>query len=148
MSSAFMRSSIEKAYDKHARSYADYLEERLPQFLLVKFITFLEKGAKVLDAGCAAGRDSVYLAGEGLDVTGIDISGKILKLAEKQAKDIKIDFVNASIDETGFKEESFDGIWCMDTLNHMGRKSLGGVFREFRRILKPEGMLFVGAVAG
>ncbi len=145
-----MRSQIEKAYDKYAAQYAEYLEERLPQYLLTKFISLLPAKAKVLDAGCAAGRDSIYLTEERIDVTGIDISREIIKIAEKKTKDkkLKIGFRKEDFAKLSDNDKTFDAIWCMDTLNHVSISGITDVLKEFKRILKDKGILFISAVAG
>lgn len=145
-----MKLQIAKAYDKYAKQYVDYLEERLPQYLLTKFISGLPAKAVVLDAGCAGGRDSVYLAEEGLDVKGIDISKEILKIARKRAKDkgMKVVFRNNSVDKITYKDEYFQGIWCMDTLTHISSKDIRLVLKELSRVLQKEGILFISTLAG
>lgn len=142
--------SIASIYDKFASQYAEYLEERLPQFLLTKFISMIPKNAQVLDAGCAAGRDSVYLAEEGLKVSGIDISREILKIAACDAKEagLNIDFRESGLGSIPYDDKKFDGIWCMDTLNHISKADLEDVLREFYRLLKQDGVLFISAVQG
>lgn len=145
-----MQSQIAKTYDKYAKQYADYLEQRLPQCLLTKFISLLPAKAVVLDAGCAAGRDSAYLAEECLAVKGIDISKEILKIARKRAKEdnLNIVFRNNSIYKIAYKEDAFQGIWCMDTFNHISRKQIRKTLKELRRVLKKDGILFISTLAG
>jgi SAM-dependent methyltransferase len=41
---------------------------------------------RALDLGCGAGTSSIYLAGQGFDVTGVDISAAAIALAEKRAQ--------------------------------------------------------------
>jgi SAM-dependent methyltransferase len=43
------------------------------------------KPGKALDIGCGAGTDSVFLAGEGLDVTSLDFVPKALEFTQKRA---------------------------------------------------------------
>jgi cyclopropane fatty-acyl-phospholipid synthase-like methyltransferase len=44
----------------------------------------LESGARVLDLGCGAGRHTILMAERGLDVTGMDLSPKLLKMARER----------------------------------------------------------------
>ncbi|MEA3514454.1 MAG: class I SAM-dependent methyltransferase [Nanoarchaeota archaeon] len=145
-----MQSQIAKAYDKYAKQYADYLEQRLPQYLLTKFISLLPAKAVVLDAGCAAGRDSAYLAEEGFAVKGIDISKEILKIARKRAKEetLKIVFKNNSLCRISYKDSTFHGIWCLDTFNHTSRKDIRETLKELCRVLKKDGILAISALEG
>ena len=49
---------------------------------------------KAVDLGCGAGNYAIYLAGRGFEVTGIDFSPTVIKIAkEKQGKsNLKADF--------------------------------------------------------
>lgn len=42
---------------------------------------------KVLDVGCGTGTNSIWLAGQGFEVTGIDISGEAIAIARRRAAD-------------------------------------------------------------
>ena len=71
-----------QTYDKYAKFYADFTSEKVFQFQLNKFISFIPKGGKILDAGCGAGRDVSYFYEEEFDVIGIDMSDGLLKEAK------------------------------------------------------------------
>jgi 2-polyprenyl-3-methyl-5-hydroxy-6-metoxy-1,4-benzoquinol methylase len=45
---------------------------------------YLRKGMRLLDVGCGAGREAIGLARAGLDVTGIDLSERMVELARKR----------------------------------------------------------------
>lgn len=64
------------------------------------------KGEKLLDIGCGTGFFSIYFKELGIDVTGIDISSKMLEIAK--SKDSKVDFINADAHNLPFPDESFD----------------------------------------
>lgn len=59
-----------------------------PDDFIVDFASVLkEKGYKtILDVGCGAGRNAIYVAKEGFRVIGIDISPTAVKIALKEAK--------------------------------------------------------------
>jgi SAM-dependent methyltransferase len=46
-------------------------------------------GARVLDAGCGAGRIAIELARRGYDVVGVDLDPSMLAIAREQAPDIE-----------------------------------------------------------
>jgi SAM-dependent methyltransferase len=54
---------------------------------------------KVLDLACGPGRHSILFARKGFDVTGIDLSDNLLKVAESSAKKekLKIEFIKADL---------------------------------------------------
>lgn len=51
------------------------------------FHHFIEKGNKVLEIGCGIGTNGVYLASEGYNYTGLDISEEAVRLAKKRFKE-------------------------------------------------------------
>jgi 2-polyprenyl-3-methyl-5-hydroxy-6-metoxy-1,4-benzoquinol methylase len=77
--------SIAKAYDKIAEAYVREYEygEHLALASLKTFSRHLKAGANVLDVGCGGGRDSIFLSEQGFNVTGIDVSRKMISLAKK-----------------------------------------------------------------
>lgn len=54
------------------------------QIDFVAGICSLGPGARVLDLGCGAGRHTILMAERGLDVTGVDLSPRLLKLARER----------------------------------------------------------------
>lgn len=48
---------------------------------------------KCLDIGCGTGNHSSYLANEGFDVTGIDVSEEAIKIAKSKNESQSIDFI-------------------------------------------------------
>lgn len=50
----------------------------------VRDVLELQDGAKVLDVGCGGGRHAIALQERGFDVTGVDLSPRILRIAREQ----------------------------------------------------------------
>lgn len=105
------------------------------------FIRRLPKGAKVLDVGCAGGRDAKIFTEKGFRVIGIDLVDSFLKEARKTAPNAK--FRKMDVRKLQFPKNYFDAIWAISVLVHVYRKDLLGVFRGFYRVLKPGGKLDV-----
>ncbi len=83
----------------------------LKNLLLEKDI--LKKGKTVLEIGCGEGIHSIFLAKNGLKVTGIDISKTAIDIARKNAKKnkTKLKFLNKSYLELDKINEKFDFIF-------------------------------------
>ncbi len=69
-------------------------------------------GKSVLDLGCGYGHNCVDFVGLGAArVVGIDISEKMLAVAEKESADDKIEYRNMSMTDIGKLDEKFDFLY-------------------------------------
>lgn len=100
---------------------------------------------RLLDAGCGSGKYSLPLQMRGFNVVGIDISFYALEMLRKssKARELDIDIMAANVFQLPFKKDSFDLIWCYGVMQHLLSKERGFAIREFQRILKKEGILFM-----
>jgi ubiquinone/menaquinone biosynthesis C-methylase UbiE len=97
-----------------------------------------------LDMGCGAGRHSIYLANEGFDVIGIDISRSALRIAEKwrqQEKLRNIALIRAAMTHLPFKDCCFDGEISVSAIHHAISKDIEATIGEIHRILKKGGLI-------
>ena len=70
------------------------------------------KGKTVLDLGCGYGHNCIDFVKRGADkVVGIDISEKMLSVAEKESCDDKIEYLNMSMTDISELGERFDFIY-------------------------------------
>lgn len=130
-----------KVYDEIADTYSVDMEEYTPIKERVKFASLIIPGGKILDLGCAAGRDSLYFKSAGFHVIGVDLSEKLLSIARK--KDPKIEFIKQDIRKLTFSVRSFDGIWACAVLLHLKRKEAYKALNDIYKLLKPNGILFI-----
>ena len=119
-------------YDKEA-----YLFGEKPIPFLVDNIHILRKG-KALDVAMGEGRNGVYLATQGFDVTGLDISEKGLEkahaLATKNNVTVKTKVVD--LEKAELESNTYDLILCT---YYMDR----GIYKKFYDALKPGGMVLI-----
>jgi ubiquinone/menaquinone biosynthesis C-methylase UbiE len=117
-----------------------------------RFISTLPKGSTVLDLGCGNGRNSIYLAKEGMDVVGLDFSRALLKIVSNKVewKDVreKVRLIEGDCAWLPFKNNSFDAVLYIATLHHLPtpQERLNSPL-EVKRILKPGGRSLVSAWA-
>ena len=129
-------------YDENAEQYARNLAPHpaSPEFI-DKFVSYLD-GTNVLDAGCSPGRDSILLSGQGLDVTGLDLSEGLIRIAK--AAYPRITFIQGDFLSLPFEDNVFDGVWSHASLVHMQTKQdAEDALAEFNRVLNINGVLFV-----
>ena len=101
------------------------------------------KRLKILDVGCGTGVIALLLAEMGHEVTGVDISERMLERAREKAKSIEIPvkFEFGDAEDLPFDDGNFDVVvnrhllWTM--LNPEKAVS------EWKRVLKPEGRVII-----
>jgi SAM-dependent methyltransferase len=69
-------------------------------------------GARVLDVPCGDGRLAWALAARGFDVTGVDLSAKLLGWARERGKDLPVQWHRADMRELPWTR-AFDGAFCL-----------------------------------
>jgi SAM-dependent methyltransferase len=106
--------------------------------LLERWLQELSPSHRVLDLGCGAGSLKTQLAG--LNVIGVDVDPKEL------ARNRKLASVCAESHTLPFAGGSFDFVICHHSLEHF--RDAARVIREIRRVLKPQGRLFVSVPDG
>lgn len=86
---------LEKGYDQMADKFS---ETRKFFWRDLEFIAkYIKSGDKILDFGCGNGRLLEILGNKKVDYTGVDISGKLIKLARQKYKKKNIKFRKTSI---------------------------------------------------
>lgn len=104
------------------------------------------KGKVCLDDGCGGGRYTVALARLGAKhVTGLDLSANNIKDAKRRLSAggrglSKVTFINGSVLDLPFANDSFDFVFSNGVLHHSKNPEKG--MREIYRVLKPAGKLW------
>jgi len=99
-------------------------------------------GKTILDYGCGAGEDLVFLAARGGDVIGLDISPELIELARKRAEvyNVNARFIVGSGYETGLPTASVDIIFAIAIFHHL---DLDAAKKELCRVLRPNGVIIL-----
>lgn len=100
---------------------------------------------KVLEAGCGTGRESIYMASRGADLTAIDVTDKSISVAKEHSEKFnfkyKIKFNKASVLELPFENNSFDIVLSSGVIHHTEKPQIA--FQQLVRVLKPGGYLIL-----
>ncbi|WP_432033727.1 methyltransferase domain-containing protein [Streptomyces antibioticus] len=136
----FLSRTIE-SYNATSSEYSQRFSTTILEGHISRFQSMLPYGdLPVLDAGCGGGRDAVEMAGRGLRVVGVDLSEELLRVARiAGARNL----VLGDIRRLPFRDSSFSGIWSCASLVHMPPAGVRKAVSEFKRLLVPNGILFV-----
>jgi 2-polyprenyl-3-methyl-5-hydroxy-6-metoxy-1,4-benzoquinol methylase len=142
--------NVVQTKNTYKKIYKEYEEanERFPDTVktaLDTFITYL-KGKKVLDIGCAAGRESKYLDEKGLDVTGCDITEEFVESAKKNCP--TCNFFVADMRSLNTHHERYDGLWVSASFLHIPKADALKTLQGFFNILNNNGILFLSVMKG
>lgn len=101
-------SRIDMKFKPNTVEQVDYVLEKLN----------VNEDAELLDLGCGAGRHSIELSKRGMNVTGIDISSKMLEQAKirAQSEDVTVNFIKedlGNIASLNLKQEHYNGAICL-----------------------------------
>lgn len=121
-------------WNKKYKNTPELLASRPQSYKLSNVINYA-KGLNALDVACGSGRNSIFLANNGFNVTSIDISEVALNsLNEKNNPKIKTQLVD--LDTHKFDENSYDLIIMT---NFLDRKAIPKLVNA----LKKDGVLFI-----
>jgi ADP-ribose pyrophosphatase YjhB (NUDIX family)/ubiquinone/menaquinone biosynthesis C-methylase UbiE len=123
------------AYDGKAQAFADrWFDLRLTEDM-GRFTARLAPGVRVLDVGCGPGRDAAWLAEQGYQAVGVDLSEGMLR--EGLARGVPVPLIQADMAHMPFRKGSFRGLWVCASLLHIPKKEAADVLRELSRIVHP-----------
>jgi SAM-dependent methyltransferase len=95
-------------------------------------------GAHILDAGCGSGRDALAFLERGYEVTALDASEAMTKLASRH---IGRPVLRMSFDEVWFRDR-FDGVWACAPLLHVPREHMPRVLERLVLALRAGGVMY------
>jgi len=105
------------------------------------------KVKKILDLACGTGHHSTFFAKSGYEVTGVDLSEKMLQIARKNAKGVSgVRFVKAGfLDIYPKLKDRFDAVICLgNSLPHLlSQKDLKKTLLNIYNLLNPGGIFIL-----
>lgn len=133
---------IQSTYNAVGASYAArYGETPFLLQQLEQFAARLPAGATVLDVGCGAGRATRWFVQHGYNVTGVDFSDTMLKLARQAAPEATV--LSMDIRAVDFANATFDAVWSSFSIIHIPKLDVARTLRSWHRVLKPAGVLTI-----
>jgi len=126
---------------------------RLPRRLQkpVPFVTEVlptlrrHKIKNVLDLGCGTGRHCIYLAKNGFNIIGVDVSESALKMANAWVRKERLTnatFMQGTMTNIPVKNRHFDAVISVSVIHHALEKDIVKTIGEVYRVLKKNGIFF------
>ncbi|WP_077612046.1 class I SAM-dependent methyltransferase [Clostridium sp. Marseille-P2415] len=131
-------------YNKYAaKEFEETVNQDMSE-IRKEFLDLLEEGDTILDLGCGSGRDSLAFYDLGYDVTLLDASEEMCKLAEIHTG---LEVLQMTFEEMDF-DNVFDGIWACASLLHIPKKELSDILTKIARALNDKGILYMSYKLG
>lgn len=123
---------------------SDDIGMTLSNYVRLKFPEF--KPAKILDAGCTIGHNTLPWAQTFPDaeVTAIDVAAPVLRYGHARAESMGVPVHFRQMDATAmkFEDNTFDVVFSSMFLHELPLKDIQTYMKEAHRVLKPGGLLW------
>ncbi len=140
------KSAVE-IYDKIAKKYADtFFGDTSYEMFVEDFLELLPKNGKILDVGCGPGSEVKFFIERNFLVEGVDLSEEMIKIAKQMVP--KGIFKVMDFRKLEYPDKTFDGIFANYSLIHIPEKEVVPTLREFNRVLKPDGIIYIAVDEG
>lgn len=140
---------LEAEFDRWAQNGWGTELERDNRFLMEFAVNLLElrPGARVLDLSCGSGLATRMIAQRlatniGGQVTGLDISSKMLELARDASRDYSnVHYIQGSADAMPIADESLDELVCVESLYYYPEQERA--LNEIYRVMTHQGRVYL-----
>jgi ubiquinone/menaquinone biosynthesis C-methylase UbiE len=144
---------VRSAYDAVAETYSAVIpdasfEAPLEMAMIDEFCAQMcaTPRRSVIDVGCGAGRMSKYLNDAGLNVSGVDLSPEMVRIAQELHP--QLSFEVGELTDLPAADADADGILAWYSIIHSPGTTLPAIAREFWRVLCPGGSALLAFQAG
>jgi ubiquinone/menaquinone biosynthesis C-methylase UbiE len=139
-------SKVAKVYDTVAKEYAEKFcgeHEKKPQDreILYRFSQEVAGRKPVWDFGCGPGQTTQYLTNLGVEISGLDLSEKLIERASTIYPDIP--FRKGNLLDLQFEDKSIGGVVAFYAIVHFSEEQVKKGFREVFRVLQPGGVFLL-----
>lgn len=93
----------------------------------------------ILDVGCGYGRNSVFLAAKGFNMSGFDLSQRSVETTKENGKKYGFNFDNfvvADMLKFPYEDNQFDALIAMNVISHTDKEGFNQILHEIKRVLK------------
>ncbi|MFC2038985.1 class I SAM-dependent methyltransferase [Chloroflexota bacterium] len=141
-----LRDNLRKAYDRHSqeREFGGVSDWKITE--RAHFLTMLQQEQKesLLEIGAGPGKDSLFFKKKGLYVEATDLSSEMVKLCLQKGLSARV----MDMGDIQFQENSFDAVYSLNSMLHLTKIEFPIVLQQISRVLKPDGIFYLGMHGG
>jgi len=136
---------VADSYDSWYASRRGAMYDRLEKKLIANFLPADAEGKKLLEIGCGTGHWSTFFSKYGFEVTGLDISERMINAAlQKGIPNVSFHIADGHL--LPFADDSFDLTAAIATLEFV--RDTDAVLREMIRCTRKRGRILLGVLNG
>ncbi|TGA68884.1 class I SAM-dependent methyltransferase [Aliivibrio fischeri] len=126
-------------YNENALTFFSGTVEVNVESLYKELLPYLPTHAKIIDAGCGSGRDTLYFLNKNYRVTAFDASEELITLAQQYTQH---PILHSTFLDFNTRKASQDAIWACASLLHVPMNELEKTFHHLTHFLKQEGLFY------
>ena len=103
-------------------------------------------GKRILDLGCGTGRHLIFFANNGFEVHGLDAAPDGIEIAKKWLAENNLNYIlsiHRMEERFPYDDSFFDAVISIQAMHHNKIKKIKFTIREIKRVLKPNGLIFI-----
>jgi len=129
-----------EVYDIIAEDYAkkfDPIESDDDLIFPNTFLSHLKPGMSIIDLGCGTGFSAGYFFKNGMKVEGVDLSARMIKIAQRNYPKIKFSVTDMRQFSPG---KLVDAVWAGYSMFHFEQEHFENTIEKIKTYLKPGGI--------
>lgn len=141
-----VKDELRRAYDAKADERDSMKDAQWKQPQRDRFLARLREAdaRTLLELGAGHGVNAQYFAGQGLAVTCVDMSPRLVERCRARGLDARVmDFTDLDLPDA-----AFDAVFAMNSVLHVPRTELTGTLAGVARVLRSEGLFYWGQYGG
>ncbi|GAF23495.1 methyltransferase [Bacillus sp. JCM 19047] len=137
---------LKEAYNKQAKYRDSAITDDWKTNEREGFLRVLqrEKKTSLLEIGAGPGHDSLYFHQHGFHTFSTDLSPEMIAICKSKG----LEAAEMSFYQLQFPDEQFDALYAFNCLLHVPKAELSEVLNELKRVIKPNGLFYLGVYGG
>ena len=128
-------------YENNAKDLSQRYESAKMDNIHALLLNTFPSKTYLMEIGCGSGRDASFMQQNGYDVLATDGSKEMITEAKRAHSELADNFkmIQLPADLLALKENSFDGVYSIATLMHLGKEEIEQSIASVAKILKSGG---------